>query len=148
MRKQLLTLSILALLVFGFTSCEKDKDDTPEKTNTELLSQGSWELQSATWSGQDALTFIDDCKEDNVITANADGSGNIDESAEVCNPSEAGPFTWTFENSETELDISAVLVPGGATTFDIITLNETTLVISQDFTFGPVTAPVILTFVH
>jgi len=148
MRKQLITLSIFTLSLFSITSCEKDKDDTPQKTKTELISQGSWKLQSATWNSLDALSFFDDCYDDNIITVNANGTGSIDESTDVCAPSNAGPFTWSFQNNETEIDISATLIPGGGSTFTLVTLNETTLVVSQDFTFGPSTAPAILTFIH
>ena len=148
MRKQLLALPILAFFLFAITSCEKDKEETPQKTNTELLTLAPWKFQSATAMGQDASGFIDDCYEDNIITANADGTGTVDESTSVCVPSNAGPFTWTFENSETEIEISAVLIPGGSSRFNIVTLNETTLVVTQNMTLGPFNTLVTLTFIH
>lgn len=148
MRKQLLAFPILALFVVAITGCEKDKDDAPQKTKTELLTLGPWKFQSATAMGQDASGFIDDCYEDNIITANANGTGTVDESTNVCAPSNAGPFTWTFENNETEIEISAVLIPGGSSRFNIVTLNETTLVVTQNMTLGPFNTLVTLTFIH
>ena len=150
MKKLLLSLLTLTVMVSLF-SCDKDNGgDNPDKTKTELLSQQSWKFSSATAGGTDVSAFVDDCYKDNIITFSASGgTGNVNEGANVCSPTTAGAFTWSFQSGETELQISASLFPGGSGNFEVISLNETTLVIAQDLTIAP--APptnVRITLVH
>lgn len=150
MKKSLARLTAILLLSLPFFACSKDDDENPSgKTKTELISQSTWKFSGATAGGTDASSFIDACYKDNILTFNANGTGNVNESVIVCSPSTAGTFTWTFQSGETDLNVSASLFPGGAGTFDIVTLSETTLVIAQDMTFPPFpTTNVQITFVH
>jgi hypothetical protein len=141
----------LALVVLFTVSCKKNETSPPPPTNTELLSQSSWTLLSATASGTDvtnnaALT----CFKDNVITFAANGSFTINEGVNICSPSTAGSFTWSFQSSETQLVLSAPLIPGGSSTFTLVTLNSTNLIISQNVTIppSPTAIPVVFTFKH
>lgn len=147
-----LLASFSTILFFGllFSSCEKGNNDPPAKSRTELISQGSWKFSSATAMGTDVSSFVDDCYKDNILTFNASGgTGNMNESANVCSPSTAGNFTWTFQNNENELNVSASLFPGGSGVFTIVSISETTLVLAQDMTIPPYpTTNVQVTLVH
>ena len=143
--------SFSSLLLFGilFSSCGKDDNDPPAKSRTELMSQQTWKFSAATAGGIDVSSNVDDCYKDNVLTFNANGTGNMNESANVCSPSTAGNFTWTFQNNENELNASASLFPGGSGVFTIVSISETTLVLAQDMTIPPFpTTNVQVTLVH
>jgi hypothetical protein len=130
-------------------SCKKS-DSTKPKTKTDLLTQASWKFSSANAQGAGDITAqIPDCYKDNIYTFSSNGSGNVNESTNVCSPSTAGPFTWSFANNEATLHISTTLFPGGSSDFTLVTLNETNLVVSQMLTVAPYpTTNVTLTFVH
>lgn len=144
----------LLLFIPGFIliltiSCKKE--EKPEPTKTEYISQSSWLFLSASASGTDvtnntALT----CFKDNIITFSSIGTFTINEGAVICSPSTAGNFTWSLQSGETKLELSAPLIPGGSSTFDLVTLNSTNLVISQNVTIPPSSTaiPVVFTFRH
>jgi len=146
--------SYLSLVVFLFAtllsfSCKKSDNSKP-KTKTDLITQASWKFSSANAQGVGDITAqIPDCYKDNIYTFMSNGSGNVNESTNVCSPSTAGPFTWSFTNNETTLHISTTLFQGGSSDFTLITLNETSLVVSQVIAIAPYPATnVTLTFVH
>lgn len=144
-------LSVFAVL--GIIGCNKDNgDDTPPpKTNTENISASSWKFQSASAAGTDISSNPQlACFVDNVITFNSSLTGNIDEATVICAPSTAGAFTWSFQASETMIQLSTALFTGGSNTFTIVTLNGTNLVLSQNVVIPPsVTAiPVTVTLKH
>jgi hypothetical protein len=84
------------------------------------------------------------------VTFSANGSGTVTEGTVVCNPTTAGNITWNFQDSETKLMMSSGLFPAGSGLFTIVTLNETTLTLSQDVTIppSPIPVPVSATYVH
>jgi lipocalin-like protein len=141
---------ILAILALVFSACKKDSDKDKPKTNTDLLTQASWKFSSASASGfGDVSSQIPDCYKDNTYTFVSDGSGNTNESTNVCSPSTAGTFTWSFMNNETTLHISTPLFTGGSSDFTIISLNETNLIVSQTMTIAPLPPTTVqVTFVH
>lgn len=151
MQKQQFLLAITVLISAAFISgCDKN-DDPPAKTKTELLVQAGWKFQSATASGTDISSNpAIACIKDDVVTFTSAGGGTITEGAIVCSPTTAGNFTWNFQDSETKLVMSLGLFPAGSGTFTIVTLNETTLTLSQDVTIppSPVAVPVVATYVH
>ena len=145
------SLFALALVVLFAGSCKKSDTAPLPLTKTQLLSQSSWTFLSATASGTDvtnnaALT----CFKDNIITFSSNGSFTINEGINICSPSTAGSFTWSFQASETQLVLSAPLIPGGSSTFTLVTLNGTNLIISQNVTIppSPTAIPVVFTFKH
>lgn len=144
-------LTVILLFSIPFFACSKDGDENnpPAKTKTELLTQGTWKYSAATAGGVDASSFIDDCYKDNTLTFNTNGTGMVNESANVCSPSTAGAFDWSFQSGETDLSFSTSIFPAGTGTFDIITLSDTKLVIAQDMTFPPFPSTnVQVTFIH
>jgi Lipocalin-like domain len=145
-------LLITVCAVLFIAGCDKDEDNTPPpKTNTENISSASWKFQSASASGTDISSNpLLACFVDNVITFNSNLTGIIDEATVVCSPTTAGNFTWGFLASETMLQLSTALFPGGSSTFTIVTLNGTNLVLSQNVVVPPSSSPipVTVTFRH
>ena len=149
MKKQLtLGITCLATILIISLGCGKD-DPPPQPTKTENVSRSPWIFLSATANGTDVSNAPQlACFKDNVITFSANGNGTINEGANVCSPTTAGPFTWSFQTNETLLVLSAALFPGGNTTFTLVSLNETNLVVSQTVTFLPPPGVVTITFKH
>jgi hypothetical protein len=146
MNKQLLTLATMLLLAATLhTSCSKDDKEEPPKeaTKTELLTKASWKFDKIEPALAGGLV---ECFKDNSTTFSTDGKGVSAEGANLCTPP-TGSFNWNFLNNETTLHLDAKLLPVGNNDFTIETLNETTLVLTQNVT-TPVPATVKLTLKH
>lgn len=154
MKKILLALPVLVLLI----SCDKDDDDDSQgKTKTELLTQQAWKLESIGTDADNNGTIeqsisgsIDDCIEDNTLKFETNGTGVMDEGANVCaGASQTTDFTWSFANNETVLNLSG----GAAMTFsgqyNIYALEANRLALSKDTTLPFVgTVRVLANFKH
>jgi len=141
-------ISLFALTVI-LPACGKDDDDPPAKTKTELLATGSWKFSTATSMGTDVSSQIPACIRDNTYTFAAAGTGTLNEGATKCNGADpqTSNFTWNFATNETILHISAMLLPGGSNDFTLVSISETSLVISQVVNLGiPLT--VVVTLIH
>lgn len=152
MKKHFFTFifSSIALVTF-FTSCEKEDDNNPPaKTKTELITTGSWRFSSATVGGTDASPALQACQKDNLLSFVAAGTGSVDEGAAKCNAGDpqTSPFTWNFQTGETVLFVSATLFSGGSSTFTIVTLSTSQLVLSQVITIAGSPQTAVVTFVH
>jgi len=150
MKKQLnfLLLSIL----FSSTvliSCKKD-DDPDEKTNTELITAGTWRFGAAFIGTADVSSGLQTCQKDNTMVFAAAGTGTLDEGPTKCNSADPQtvPFTWSFSSNETILNVSATLFTGGSNTFNVVTINESQLVLSQTVTISGTPQNVTVTFLH
>ena len=141
---------ILAISVLIFAACKKDSNNDKPKTNTDFLTQATWKFSSASASGfGDVSSQVPDCYKDNIYTFVSDGSGNVNESTNVCSPSTAGPFTWNFTSNETGLHISTPLFASGSSDFTIVSLTETNLIVTQTMTIAPLPPTTVqVTFVH
>jgi hypothetical protein len=142
---------IAALVVITFSRCGKDSPDpVPQKTKTELISISTWKFSAATVGGSDVSAFLQTCQKDNNITFVAAGTGTLDEGATKCNvpDPQTSPFTWNFLSSETQLFISATLFTGGSSTFSLVSLSETQLVVSQSIIVASTPQTAVVTFVH
>jgi hypothetical protein len=147
---RLLTLAagILATLILMSGNC--DKNDNPAPSNTDYLTRSPWKFSKATASGIDISAQIPACFKDNSISFAINGTGTISEGTLACVPPAPPTFTWTFQNNGTQLNLSTPLLSGGSGTFNIVTLNDVNLVISQSVTIPPATTPVTveITFIH
>ena len=143
---------ILAFLstIILFTACKKDSTNNKPKTNTDLLVQSSWKFDNATVSGIDISSQIQGCQKDNTLTFAAGGTGTLDEGATKCssNDPQSSPFTWSFATNETVLHVSATLFTGGSSDFNIVTLNETQLILSQNIDISGTSQNAIVSFKH
>ena len=147
MKKQFFLL-IAGFIVtsFIFTSCDKD---SPAKTKTQLITQSSWKVKSATVNGNPYS--LQACQQDNIYTFASTGSGTTDEGATKCNGGDpqTTSFTWSFQTNETLILFSSPLFTGGSNTVNLISISETELVISIAISPGPgPTFNVVVTFQH
>ena len=148
--KQLKSTTLILMLVsLSFFACKKSSTSSP-KTKTELITQNSWRFDHASAAGiGDVSSSIPDCYKDNVTVFATGGTGTISEGANVCSPSTAGSFTWEFQSNETVLHLSAALFSGGTGDFNLESLTETNLVVSQIMTIAPYpSTTVTITFKH
>ena len=128
----------LTLLAFAFilNACN-DSTTTPApavKTKTDLLCMANWKITSATINpgidvgGGTVITDLraqsDSCDLDDFVKFNPDKTGKDDEGPTKCDPSDpqSTSFTWSFNEDETKITYDGDL-------YDIVTLNETTLVL-------------------
>jgi hypothetical protein len=152
MRKHLFFIpALIAIAIIILPGCGKDKEDPPpQKTKTELLTTGTWKFSSVTWGGAPASQYLQACQTDNTAVFAAAGTGTLDEGATKCSAGDpqSRPFTWNFQTNESILFISATLFTGGNSTFNLVSLTENQLVVSQNVTFGSVTQLAVFTFVH
>lgn len=151
MQKQLLQIvSLPAIALLLLAAC--GKDPVAVKTKTQLISQSSWKFEKATASGLGDISThpLIACYADNVITFSSNLSGTISEGAVVCTSPAPASFTWSFQSNETVLRFSFNLLPGGSPDFNIIALNETNLILSQQVTLPgiPIPTTVEVTFKH
>ena len=148
--KQLKSTTLILMLVsLSFFACKKSSTSSP-KTKTELITQNSWRFDHASAAGiGDVSSSIPDCYKDNVTVFATGGTGTISEGANVCSPSTAGSFTWEFQSNETVLHLSAALFSGGTGDFNLESLTETNLEVSQTMTIAPYpSTTVTITFKH
>ena len=144
-----LLIAGFALLLFLLPGCKKGNSPAP-KTNTDLLVQASWKFSSATVGGTDVSAFLQACQKDNILAFASAGTGTVDEGPVMCNSGDIqiNPFTWSFQSGETVLFISATLFTGGNSTFTLVTLTETQLVVSQNITVSGSSQNAVVTFIH
>ena len=151
MKKQLILLATcLALASLFLPACNKGDDSPAPKTKTQLVTQSTWRFSAATVGGTDVSSFLQACQKDNTLTFSTNGTGVMDEGATRCNGSDpqTNPFTWNFQNSETTLFVSTTLFTGGSSTFTLVNLTETQLVLSQTITVSGTPQNAVVTFVH
>ena len=141
-------LSGLMLLVLMSGNC--NKTDTPAPTKTDLLTRAAWKFSNAKVGGSDVSAFLQTCQKDNILTFVAAGTGTLDEGPSKCNMSDpqTNPFTWNFQSAETILFISTTLFTGGNSSFTLVTLSDTQLVVSQVITVGGMPQTAVVTFIH
>ena len=145
---KLILFSALCFTSLFFTNC--NKYDSPPPSNTDYVTKSSWKFSSAKAGGIDVTAQVPACFKDNTILFVANGTGTISEGANVCTPASPSTFTWTFQNSGTQINLSTPLVSGGSGLFNIVLLNDVNLVVSQSMTIPPSTTPITveLTFIH
>jgi hypothetical protein len=141
-------LVIVLFCSLSFIACKKSSSDA--KTNTELLTQASWKFDKATLGGVDVSSQLDACETDNTLTFSTDGTGVIDEGATKCdsNDPQTESFNWNFASNETVLQVSTTLFAGGSSDLDIVTLNDSQLVVSLSIDVLGTTQTVVVSFKH
>ena len=144
---KLVFFAVICFLTFSFTSC--DKNDNPPPSNTDNITRSSWKFSSAKAGGFDVTAQVPACFKDNTMVFVANGTGTINEGANVCSPASPANFTWTFQSNGGEINMSTPLVSGGSGVFTIVKLNEVTLIVSQQMTIAPNPPTTVeLTFIH
>ena len=150
-KKHFLCVIILSCLMVANTGCSKDDDNNPTpKTKTELLTMSTWKFSDAKVNGASVAAFLEPCQKDNILTFLAAGTGTAAEGATKCNASDpdSNSFDWSFQTNETVLFVSTPFFTGGNTTFTIVSLTETQLVLSQTITLSGFPQTAEITFIH
>jgi hypothetical protein len=150
MKKQLTSLSTaLFAAMIMLSSCQEDDNLPVIKTKTQLITQGSWNFEKATQGTIDITTSVPACYKDNVVRFTSATNGTVNNPV-VCTPTDTTPtsFTWSFQSGETVITLNAPLFPGGTNSFNLVTLTETSLVISQDVTVPPSPTPTNVVFYY
>ncbi len=153
MKKQYISLFTFVLAsFFFFASCKKNdnNNNNTQPTKTQMISQGTWKFSAATVGGSDVSAFLQACQKDNILTFSAGGTGTVDEGPTKCNAGDpqTNPFTWSFQSGETQLFVSATLFTGGSSTFTLVSLTQTQLIVSQVITVGGNPQTAVVTFIH
>jgi len=144
-------VSVFCFTASIFSSCDKNETPTPPPpSKTDYVTKSTWKFSSARANGIDVTSQIPACFKDNTITFVASGTGTISEGANICSPAAPASFTWTFQSSETQINLSTPLITGGSGLFTIVSLSDVTLVVSQNMTIPPSTTPINaeITFIH
>lgn len=153
MKKQFVLLGIVFFAaIFTLFSCQPDDNLPVIKTKTELITQGSWSFEKATHATLgDISSQIPACYKDNVVRFTSATNGTITNTV-VCTPTDTTPatFIWSFQSGETVLNLNSPLFPGGSNNFNIVSLTETSLAISQDIVVppNPVAVNVVFYYKH
>lgn len=157
MKKHFPTLLILLAILTNLPACKKSNNG---ENRMELATNGTWYYEDAGIDGDGNGTgetdippgTIPDCQLDNSFTLMTDGTGVADEGATKCDPGDpqTSPLTWSFSNNETVLTLNSAVFAGVSGDFEIITLNQTTLILSKEITVPglPFPVTVVATFGH
>lgn len=135
LRKYNLFFPVLVILL---AACHREK---PQKSRTEIITASPWKYYQAGLdldnNGTIDTTLRADllpvCYTDNMLTFKADSIGILDENINRCLPSrpQTSSFTWYFLNNETEIFMSAMLLPLFEGTFKIVELTDTKFSITR-----------------
>jgi hypothetical protein len=145
-RKIKLPVLLITLVVVTASSCDKDdqKNNNTIKTNTELLTAGSWKYTGATiipaydYYGDGSLVtnifeIMKDCEKDDIEIYHANGTWDYAEGPTMCDPSDPQIFNepWHFADNETKLFV-------GSVEHTILELTATRLKLTYTFEDGGV----------
>lgn len=130
---------IFVATVLLWSSCTK-KEESP-KSKMELITAAPWKFSEAgvdlnmdgTIDQPLRPDLLPACATDNVFTFKMDGAGVLDEGPAQCNTSlpKLTPFTWYFFNNETEINLSANILPVMGGNLKIVELSETKFSVSK-----------------
>ncbi len=105
-------LGLLLLCLGGIAACNKDDDQSPSVTKTELLagkSAKTWRPVASTKNGNDQFSSRAACDKDDNFIFRADQTFEANEGATKCNTSDLQVFnsgSWEFKSNETVLSIA------------------------------------------
>lgn len=149
-------LPIAFLLCLFFLSCKKSGSNNP--TKTELITSAAWKFESAGLDNDHngtidvplTTSILPACVLDNTATFLAGGTGNADEGPTKCTPSAAQttPFTWSFANNETALNMNGAGLFGLGGQFKVAELSSTKLSLSRDTTIVLISTTLIVNLQH
>ncbi len=113
MKTTLFVLFILTAVSINPGCHKNDTPPPPGKTVTERLTQQTWIFQEAGLDGDKNGTvdqqdpYLQQCRKDNLVTFNSNGTGVNDEGATVCNAGDPQtvPFVWSLSNGDKNLTV-------------------------------------------
>ena len=158
MKPAVFKILTLIFLIFSVIACSKNNAGTtvtPPKSNTTLLTQSAWKIQTVALDTNkdgkadlDATASLPACKLDNAYTFKADSTGLMDEGIVKCNSTDPQTvaYTWTFKNNQTILSGTFSFTNGDA---KIVSMNDANLIVTYDDNLGTTTTyHIIATLKH
>jgi hypothetical protein len=146
MKTKFLTFSFTMIVLFTFSACKKNKDETAA-SKLSLLTGKSWvmtknEVQFNGGPLMDVFPFFENCEKDNRWIFKADGSVELNEGPAACDNNTPGQvldeLRWAFRDNETKLEIDGE--PGVIEQLDQSVLRTSIT--------DPVAGKVVLHFAH
>jgi hypothetical protein len=130
--------------------CTSNKSFTVEPSKVYLIGQGTWKFSNAKVGGIDVTAFVQACQKDNIADFHINGTCTLDEGLTKCNAGDpqTSAITWALQTNETMLYVSTPLFTGGSSTFLLVNLTATQLVVSQTMTINGIPQNVVVTFIH
>jgi hypothetical protein len=134
--------------------CSDTRTFTVSGTKSYYISRNTWRFSNATVSGVDVSSALQACQKDNTLqftaTSSTGGTGVLDEGPTKCNAGDpqSTPYTWSLQSAETQLIISTPLFSGGSSTFTLVSVTATQLIVSQMITVGGGPQNAVITFIH
>jgi hypothetical protein len=137
---------LLLCTVIGFLSCKKETDRA--SMNEQLLTEASWSYEDfgidQDFDGDiDLPVDLQNCAKDDFVIFNGNGSGSLNQGANLCYPEfpQSQSFDWEFHNDETQIEY-------GGTVHTILALDEAQLAIYTEELDGASTVRHILVYKH
>jgi len=137
--KILSLLSIATILVVS--SCKKEEDS---KSLSDYLTAGNWKVTAMTinpgidFQGTVITDYYslntEDCSKDDFMKFNADGTLIEDEGSIKCNPDDPQTVTSNWTLNENTSVLSITYPDGDSESITIVSINETTFVVSNTIT--------------
>lgn len=153
--KKLLIAACVGLL--AFSACKDDKEETPapSQTGSAALTGKDWRMTANTTritgnsmdTTMDNFADMEDCEKDDLIRFNENKTVTTKSGALKCDPSDPDSEdggTWELSADSKKLTVT---VDGDPETVDVVTLTETSLVISMSGEVSPgITGSTTMTF--
>ncbi len=146
MKKMLRTAACAAIAALALGACKKSSS----KSKTELLTQANWKIvaqqekssATAAW-GANIYLAAPACEKDNFVTFKTPNVFELNEGATKCFAADPQIETgvWAFAENETKLNVDGDIAT-------IVQLDEGTLVLQSQDTFGGVTTYSLTTLSH
>lgn len=107
---------ILLFVTLGITSCKKDKEakTTCALNETNLL--GTYKYAAVTYKASptsaavNAISMVDSCSLDDLITIGTNGVFTFTDAGLQCNPSDSGTSTWSLQGNILTLDSQSGII--------------------------------------
>jgi len=148
-------LPVLFLLLIAFSlACSKSTPAPAPLTRMELMASATWKFSNAKVSNVDVSAALQDCQKDNLVRLYKNtlvNTGNIDEGPLKCNAADpqVRDIIWQMPDENTLVfTISSPLFTGGSNTFTVVSVSESTMVLSQVITVSGSSQTAVITFIH
>jgi Lipocalin-like domain len=149
MKKLVLPVTLFSLTILMLGACKKSSS----KSKTEMLTQAGWKINAvgidANMNGtiDNGESQEQDCQVDNIYTFKTDGTGAVDEGANICSgEQQTSTFNWTFKTNETVINADNDNLNGD---FNISSLTDSEFKAYQDIDMGGgTTMRVLVIFKH
>ncbi len=138
----------LGLIGLAIAACNKDDDD---KNATELITSTTWKIDTLGFDldadgdiDSPIIPALEECGMDNTITFSSDSTGVFSYGALKCNVAEPDniSFDWSFKENDKVINIDGNLPGDLQGDVDILTLNDSQLILSKEVT---ITNPITVT---